>query len=303
MRTGRDQYSAIYSAQLDAEAKWLAIGAVEKANSIERLVSPRISHPKRIVELGAGTGAIIAELQRRNFADAYVAVDYSTDATEYMRRNLTNVEVLQADIVEEPVGGTFDVVVISHVLEHLESPDTFLAALVRNLDFRFAVIECPLEKLAASQLKNLFRDRYQNLAGHVQFFNRRSLSAVVRRHLKIIRLQALLFLGICRDGALPCRQRRSPMAQALDQIPHPGGFAAGNVVSLEAVLDRQLRVAMSEIMREVFERNHASRHCSRRGRNEQRPKIDKRDLRCRAAVPNVSLAPNSAQPVLASVPP
>jgi hypothetical protein len=68
-RTGRDQYSAIYSAQLEAEAKWLAIGAVEKANSIERLVLQRISHPRRIVELGAGTGAIIAELQRRNFAD------------------------------------------------------------------------------------------------------------------------------------------------------------------------------------------------------------------------------------------
>ena len=105
MRSGRDQYSAVYSAQLEAEAKWLAIGAVEKANSIERLVSPRISHPKRIIELGAGTGAIIAELQRRNFADAYVAVDYSTDATEYMKRNLTNVEVLRADIVEEPIYG------------------------------------------------------------------------------------------------------------------------------------------------------------------------------------------------------
>jgi hypothetical protein len=65
--TGRDQYSAIYGAQLEAEANWLAIGAVEKANSIERLVLPRISHPKRIVELGAGTGGIIAELQRRNF--------------------------------------------------------------------------------------------------------------------------------------------------------------------------------------------------------------------------------------------
>ena len=186
MRSGRDHYSAVYSAQLEAEAKWLAIGAVEKANSIERLVSPQISHPKRIVELGAGTGAIIAELQRRNFADAYVAVDYSADATQYMKRNLTDVEVLRADIVEEPISGAFDVVVVSHVLEHLESPDKFLAAIVRNLEFRFAVIECPLEDLAASRVKNLFRNRYENRAGHVQFFNRRSLSALIRRHLNIV---------------------------------------------------------------------------------------------------------------------
>jgi hypothetical protein len=103
-----------------------------------------------------------------------------------MKRNLTNVAVLRADIVEEPVYGAFDVVVVSHVLEHLESPDKFLAALIRNLDFRFAVIECPLEDLAASRVKNLFRNRYENRAGHVQFFNRRTLSAVIRRHLNIV---------------------------------------------------------------------------------------------------------------------
>ena len=67
MQSGRDHYSAVYSAQLEAEAKWLAIGAVEKANSIERLVSPRISHPKRIIELGAGTGAIVAEFSAPEF--------------------------------------------------------------------------------------------------------------------------------------------------------------------------------------------------------------------------------------------
>ena len=255
MRSGRDQYSAVYSAQLEAEAKWLAIGAVEKANSIERLVSPRISHPKRIVELGAGTGAIIAELQRRNFADGYVAVDYSADATEYMKRNLTNVEVLRADIVEEPVYGAFDVVVVSHVLEHLESPDKFLAALVRNLDFRFAVIECPLEDLAASRLKNLFRNRYENRAGHVQFFNRRSLSDRNTQAFEYRGLKALRFLGVCRDGAFFGQQRCSPAAQALDQTPYDGDFAACNGASMEAILDRQLRFAMSEISSEVSETN------------------------------------------------
>jgi SAM-dependent methyltransferase len=93
MRTGHDHYSNIYATQLEAEAKWLRVGAIEKANSIERLILPRIAHPVCVIELGAGTGAIIAELQRRNFADGYLAVDYSPNAVEYMKRNLTNVEI------------------------------------------------------------------------------------------------------------------------------------------------------------------------------------------------------------------
>src|SRR5947207_11623987 len=59
-------------------------------------------------------------------------------------------------------------------------------------------------------------------------------------------LQALPFLGICGDGAFSGQQRRSPAAQALDQAPNDGGLAACNGAALEAILDRQLRVVMSE---------------------------------------------------------
>ena len=64
-------------------------------------------------------------------------------------------------------------------------------------------------------------------------------------------LQTLRFLGICRDGALSGQQRRSSAAQALDQTPYNGDFAACNGASLEAILDRQLRFAMSEILSAV----------------------------------------------------
>src|SRR5882724_12112279 len=75
------------------------------------------------------------------------------------------------------------------------------------------------------------------------------------------RLQALLFLGISRDRALSRQQRCSPVAQTVDQTPHIRGFTAYSGASLEAVLDRQLRVAMSEIS-EVSETDYAPRRCS-----------------------------------------
>src|SRR6266487_5356448 len=65
------------------------------------------------------------------------------------------------------------------------------------------------------------------------------------------RLQALLFLGIFRDRALSRQQRCSSAAQTLDQIPNTRDFTTRSGASLEAVLDRQLRVTMSEIASEV----------------------------------------------------
>ena len=76
------------------------------------------------------------------------------------------------------------------------------------------------------------------------------------------RRKALLFLGIFRDGALSRQQRRSPPAQTLDQTPHIRNFTACSSASLETVLDRQLRVAMSEITSELSETDYAPWRCS-----------------------------------------
>ena len=76
------------------------------------------------------------------------------------------------------------------------------------------------------------------------------------------RLQALLFLGIFGDRALSRQQRCSPVAQTVGQTPHIRRFTAYSGASLEAVLDRQLRVVMSEITSEVSETDYAPRRCS-----------------------------------------
>jgi SAM-dependent methyltransferase len=183
--TGRDHYAHIYASQLGAQAKWLAMGAVNKADSVEHLLSG-IARPDSILELGAGTGAVIAKLQRRNFARRYVAVDFSGDACRYMERHLRNVTVRQADIVLDPIREDVDVVVVTHVIEHLEDPDRFLEGILKGIRFRWLIVECPLEDLIASRIKNLFRDRRKNAAGHVQFFTARALRALLSRHVDIL---------------------------------------------------------------------------------------------------------------------
>jgi SAM-dependent methyltransferase len=170
--SGRDHYDEIYRSELALEAQWLAHGCVDKVDSIELLLNSKGIRPRKIIELGCGTGAVIRECQRRRLASEFAAVDYSQDAIEYVRQHVPGVQTLRADILSPSfhIAEQYDVVVLTHVLEHLENPAELLRALLEKVSFQYAVVEVPLEDLPASRLKNLLRDRRKNAAGHVQFF-------------------------------------------------------------------------------------------------------------------------------------
>jgi SAM-dependent methyltransferase len=184
---GRDIYAAKYAADLEGQVRWLAHGAIAKANSVELLMQQqRQAEPNSVLELGAGTGAVIAELQRRRFGRKFLAVDYSADACAHMRRTLPEVSVIQADITKDSLAANVDLLVLSHVVEHLEDPDAFLEGVARNINFEWAVIEVPLENLPVARLKYLVKDPKDNLAGHVQFFTASTFRMLVSRHLQIV---------------------------------------------------------------------------------------------------------------------
>jgi trans-aconitate methyltransferase len=166
---GRDRYADIYREDVDAEAEWLAVGARKKVDSIEELLRSTGVQAGTLVELGCGSGAVIAECQRRELAAHYSGVDFSPEAVDFARAHHPRISFEQLDITQqEPSCGRADVVVLSHVIEHLEAPGAVLSRLPAL--GKYAVIEVPLEDLPASRIKNLFRDRTKNRAGHVAWF-------------------------------------------------------------------------------------------------------------------------------------
>ncbi len=186
---GKDHYRLLYQTELEAEAEWLRRGAIEKVNSIEMLLNRNRLKPKTILELGCGVGAVITECQRRSLATKYIGVDYAPEAIDYLRKHSAGIELIQSDITDpdfctdEPC----DVLVVSHVLEHLEEPAFFLGSMRKKLEFSYAVIEVPLEDLVASRMKSVLRDRSANKAGHVQFFTVRTFEhLLISNGLKIV---------------------------------------------------------------------------------------------------------------------
>jgi len=169
--TGRDLYAAIYDKDLEAEAEWLRIGAIAKADSVGLLFQRHGIKPKSLLELGCGTGEVIKERQRRGYGEKYTAIDYSDKAIGYLQAHSSGIDSRVGDITSKDfsIDGHFDVVILSHVLEHLEEPGTFLKALQR-VDFTHLIAEVPLEDLFICRMKSFVKDRTKNLAGHVQFF-------------------------------------------------------------------------------------------------------------------------------------
>ena len=212
------EYSRLkYQAGIDLEADWLERTAVEKANSIQQLLNRSHLKPKAMMELGCGTGAVIRECQRRNLGVSYTAVDYSHEAIAYLERISEGIRTIAADITapDFALADRFDVIILSHVLEHLEDPSGFLDSTIRRLEFSHLLIEVPLEDLLMSRIKNRFRDRRINAAGHIQFFTSRTFRELVeshglrvideRRYVPILDLDTIRFVGA--KGGFSCLRR------------------------------------------------------------------------------------------------
>lgn len=179
--SGRDVYSRIYLNELETEAKWLDIGARRKVDSIQLLLERNGVRSGVLLELGCGTGAVIRECQRRGLAERYVGVDYSEEAIAYLLSHSTGITAVAADVTDPAALADLsaDVVVLSHVLEHLEEPTTVLRAL-NGLRCSYAVLEVPLEDLPIGRIKSWVKSRVPNEAGHVQFYSGGSFEALVR---------------------------------------------------------------------------------------------------------------------------
>lgn len=187
--SSKDFYDKKYSEEREYEAEWLRRGASAKADSIELLLKRHSLKPNILLELGCGTGAVVGECQKRGLAREFKAIDSSKAAIDYLKRHSPNIDSFEADITDPSfrLQDRFDIVVLSHVLEHLDKPLDFLQCSLRRLNFDHIVIEVPLENLSVSRARNVFRDRYQNAAGHVQFFTPRTFKTLLRQAgLKII---------------------------------------------------------------------------------------------------------------------
>jgi SAM-dependent methyltransferase len=138
--------------------------------------------PRQVLDFGCGNGALAYWMHSHGFGSEIVGLDVSATAIQFASRHFARpglrFQTFSADVGLAGLG-RFDVVVASHVLEHLEKPERALAEVAQLTEW--LVLEVPLEDSWISRLISRLRARHraENAVGHVNFWTRESFRALV----------------------------------------------------------------------------------------------------------------------------
>ena len=128
----------------EKQSKWRKFSAISKFSHIITLSEGLIFN--KVLEVGAGDGSILSLLDENNFATALYALEISKSGLEIINQlNLKNlIEATSFDGYNIPYPDNFfDLLILSHVLEHVEYPRMLLREIKRVS--KFQIIEVPRE--------------------------------------------------------------------------------------------------------------------------------------------------------------
>ena len=144
--------------------------------------------PTRVLEVGCGEGELANYLLQHSSKrpQHFEASDLSLDII--IAESDPLIKYRESSIYELPYSkNSFDLVVCSEVLEHLEYPQRGLAEIARVAD-KGVLLSTPWEPVW--RLLNLARGKYVmnfgNTPGHIQHFSRQGLIKLAQTHLEVV---------------------------------------------------------------------------------------------------------------------
>jgi len=168
--TSLNQHYADFYAR-DPKSAWRELGAREKARSVMLLVDPPVG---AVVDIGCGEGSVIMALDGSLPASEFIGYEVSPPAIDAARqreyRSPVRFDLFDGERIPQD-DDSFDVAILSHVLEHVAEPRDLLLETARVA--RRVVIEVPLE-LHLRTRRFTWDD-----TGHINVFNRRSIRYLV----------------------------------------------------------------------------------------------------------------------------
>lgn len=140
----------------------------------------RLANPKTILDAGCGEGFTMSLLQAEGVRATMVGIDYSDDAIAIARKTAPELAISKASIYELPYKkSSFDLVICSEVLEHLETPVRAIAEISR-VSKKYVLVSVPNEPYF--QLANFLRGKYPRTFGnHPEHINHWSSDGIVER--------------------------------------------------------------------------------------------------------------------------
>ena len=159
-------------------ARWHLRSVME---SIYRLVA--VTKPRTVLDAGCGEGFVSGYMHQRNSALRITGIDYSPEAVKFARSRFGDVAEFQVgSLLNLPFPDeTFDTVVCSEVLEHIDDYETAMSE-IKRVACNYVVITVPNEPYF-KWLNNLAQAaRFSLDPGHVNFWTHRQFRSYMRSH-------------------------------------------------------------------------------------------------------------------------
>jgi SAM-dependent methyltransferase len=152
---------------------WRRLGAADKARNLLRLLAGE--RAEDVLEVGCGTGALLAELARARVGRRHVGVDVA-DPAAHRDPDAAALDLRVYDGHTLPFAArSFDLVLASHVIEHVPEPRRLLAEMAR-VAARWIYVEVPCEL----HLRTSHRALQQSLdIGHINAYTPESFQLLL----------------------------------------------------------------------------------------------------------------------------
>lgn len=159
-------------------SRWRALGALGKAEHVIELCARAGLRPRSTLEVGCGDGALLCELRARDFGGTLSGVEIADAAVAIARQRAQIDSVARYDGEHLPYGeDSYDLGVLSHVLEHVLDPPALLAEVARAC--RAVVVEVPLEANVSAWRAG--KREHAAEVGHLQRLDRDAARRIVEQ--------------------------------------------------------------------------------------------------------------------------
>lgn len=144
-------------------------------------------HPKTVLDVGCGEGFTLEKIRKNNIGKKLEGVDFFNEAIKLGRQTHPYLTLKQGNIYKLAYKeSSFDAVLCTEVLEHLEYPEKAVKELYR-VTRRWCIISVPNEPIF--RISNFLRgknlSRWGNDIEHIQHWSTKGIAGLVGKYFKV----------------------------------------------------------------------------------------------------------------------